>query len=107
MQFVLSCLLYAFIGSFVGLVVHIINGAVHHKIVFNRTYVTTVLRNFARISLVWLLAVLVTATGISLIPHSFLVSIGAEKKFLEDLVFYLYAFAAFDFTHAQVVEKKS
>jgi hypothetical protein len=43
------------------------------------------------------LATLLTGLFIVIIPNAFLKSIGVEVEFFHQLVFYLFAFAAFDF----------
>jgi uncharacterized membrane protein len=97
MPFILSCLFYSFIGCLTGFFSHIFNGLIQKHITFDAQYILKTLFNFFKILAVMTLATLLTGLFIILIPTSFLKSIGVELEFFHQLVFYLFAFAAFDF----------
>lgn len=97
---------YAFIGSVLGIAAHLFNGVVQEHIHFNTIYVLKLIYNFLKLSLVLILTVVCSSFIILMIPNYFLLSIGTDSEFLHHLVYYLYAFAAFDFTLEHVVEKK-
>ena len=106
MSFVLSCLLYALVGSLIGVVAHLFNGIVQSHIQFNKKYVTSLIINFAKVSFVWIGTVIVTSGFVLLLPDWLLKLAATDQPFLHGLVYYLYAFAAFDFTLKNVVEHK-
>jgi hypothetical protein len=97
MSFLLSCLFYASIGSLTGFFVHIFNGLVQSKIVFNAEFIAKTTRNFAKVIIIMALATLVTGALVLPIAGSFFAVIGTDSTFFHQLLFYLFAFAAFDF----------
>jgi hypothetical protein len=97
MTFLFSCLFYSFIGCLTGFFAHIFNGVIQSKIHFDTKFVFKTIRNFIKVVGVMTLATLATALIILVIPQSFLKSIGTDTPFFHELVFYLFAFAAFDF----------
>jgi hypothetical protein len=97
MTFILSCLFYSFIGSLTGFFAHIFNGLIQSKIIFDSAYIFKTIRNFFKILAIMALATLSTSLIILGIPTSFLSFVGTEVGFFHQLVFYLFAFAAFDF----------
>jgi hypothetical protein len=106
MSFVLGSLLYALLGSIVGMVTHLFNGIAQTHIQFTSRYIKSVVINFLKLSFVWIGTVMITSGLILLIPESLLKNINTDTIFLHGLVYYLYAFAAFDFTLKYVVENK-
>jgi hypothetical protein len=97
MSFILSCLFYSFIGCLTGFFAHIFNGLVQSKVKFDSQYVLKTVRNFFKILAIMTLATLITGLLILIIPTGFLKLIGTDLVFFHELVFYLFAFAAFDF----------
>lgn len=106
MSFVLGSLFYAFLGSVIGLVAHFINGVVQSHIRFDWKYVKGLLTNFVKITVVWVIAIIIVAGVVQSLPESFYMKFGTDKDFMHHLIYYLYAFAAFDFTLDHVIEKK-
>jgi hypothetical protein len=97
MTFLLSSLFYSFIGCLTGFFSHIFNGFIQSKIHFNKDYILKTIFNFFKVFAVMTLATLVTALLILVIPAWFYTLIGSDIPFFHELVFYLFAFAAFDF----------
>jgi hypothetical protein len=97
MPFILSCLFYSFIGCLTGFFSHVFNGLVQKHITFNSEYIFKTVRNFFKILAIMTLATLATALCIVGIPESFLKAVGTDTIFFHEIVFYLFAFAAFDF----------
>jgi hypothetical protein len=97
MPFIFSCLFYSFIGCLTGFFSHIFNGLVQSRNKFDSNYIFKTIGNFFKILAIMTLATLVTAIFILGIPESFLNLIGTDIGFFHQLVFYLFAFAAFDF----------
>ncbi|MBC7406360.1 MAG: hypothetical protein H7230_02740 [Candidatus Parcubacteria bacterium] len=97
MTFVLACLFYSFIGCVTGFFAHIFNGLVQSQIQFDWQYILRTVRGFGRVLSVMSLATLITAILILFVPDSFLAILGTDTMFFRQLVFYLLAFAAFDF----------
>jgi hypothetical protein len=97
MPFILSCLFYSFIGCLTGFFSHIFNGLIQKNIQFNGQYILKTARNFLKILAIMTLATLATALCIVGIPESFLKAVGTDTVFFHEIVFYLFAFAAFDF----------
>jgi TctA family transporter len=97
MTFILSCLFYSFIGCLTGFFAHIFNGLIQKNITFDPSYILKTIGNFIKILAVMILATFVTGLLILIIPSSFLGLIGIDMLFFHQLVFYLFAFAAFDF----------
>jgi hypothetical protein len=106
MSFIAACLLYALVGSLIGVVAHLFNGVVQSHIDFNTKYLKSIVLNFAKVSFVWIGTVILTSGFILLFPDTLLRLINTDQAFLHGLVYYLYAFAAFDFTLKNVVEHK-
>jgi hypothetical protein len=104
MSFILASIFYSFIGCSAGLFTHIFNGIIQTHIHFNRYYLKKVVINFLKVLLVMSLAVLTTASLVVFVPDSFLISLNTDKRFFHDLMYYLLAFAAFDFTLKSVIE---
>lgn len=97
MSFILSCLFYSFIGCLTGFFAHIFNGLIQAKIKFDSGYIIKTIQNFIKILAVMTLASLTTGLFILVIPSSFYTLIGSDMIFFHQLVFYLFAFSAFDF----------
>jgi hypothetical protein len=97
MTFILSCLFYSFIGCLIGFFAHIFNGLIQKHIHFDIDFIRKTTTNFFKILGVMILATLATAIIIIAIPGDFLLLIGSDIAFFHQLVFYLFAFAAFDF----------
>jgi uncharacterized membrane protein len=97
MTFILSCLFYSFIGCLTGFFAHVFNGLVQKHINFDFQYILKTIKNFVKILAIMILATLITGLLILSIPSSFLTLIGTDTVFFHQLVFYLFAFAAFDF----------
>jgi hypothetical protein len=97
MTFILSCLFYSSIGCLTGFFAHIFNGLVQSNIKFDYKYILRIVRNFFKVLAIMTLATLVTGLVILGIPESFLKMLGTDVTFFHELVFYLFAFAAFDF----------
>jgi hypothetical protein len=78
--------------------VHIFNGIVQSKITFDTEFVLKTLTNFFKVLVVMSLATLVIGLFIiMLLPKEFYMLIGTDETFFHQLLFYLLAFAAFDF----------
>ncbi len=97
MTFILSCLFYSFIGSLTGFFVHIFKGVIQTKIIFNAVYIKKTIINFVKVLVIMILATLATGLVILTIPPSVYDVIGGDMDFFHQLLFYLFAFAAFDF----------
>jgi hypothetical protein len=97
MTFVLSCLFYSFIGSLIGFFSHIFNGLIQSKIIFDTNYIFKTAQNFLKVLAIMTLATLSTSLIVVGIPTSFLTLIGTDTVFFHQLLYYLFAFAAFDF----------
>jgi hypothetical protein len=97
MPFILSCLFYSFIGCLTGFFAHVFNGMIQKHIQFDSVFILKTIGNFVKILGVMTLATLATGILILAIPKSFFGLIGTDVVFLHQLVFYLFAFAAFDF----------
>jgi hypothetical protein len=97
MPFILSCLFYSFIGCLTGFFSHIFNSLIQKHIKFDPQYILKTLINFFKILGVMTLATLFTGLLILAIPNRFFGLIGTDVVFFHQLVFYLFAFAAFDF----------
>jgi hypothetical protein len=97
MTFLLSCLFYSIIGCVIGFFVHIFNGLIQTKIKFDSEYIKMTILNFAKTVLIMSLTTLCFAFIILIIPNSFYSLISLDESFLHQLVFYLFAFASFDF----------
>jgi hypothetical protein len=97
MTFILSCLFYSFIGCLTGFFSHIFNGLIQQHIKFDSVFILKTIFNFFKILGVMTLATLATAVLIIGIPNSFFGLIGVDVVFFHQLLFYLFAFAAFDF----------
>jgi hypothetical protein len=97
MPFILSCLFYSFIGCLTGFFAHVFNGVIQKHIQFDSVFVFKTIGNFIKIFSVMTLATLITGILILAIPNGFFNLIGTDVIFFHQLVFYLFAFAAFDF----------
>jgi hypothetical protein len=97
MTFIFACLFYSFIGCLTGFFAHIFNGLIQSKIQFDAKYIFKTVFNFFKILAIMILASLFSGLFILILPVSFLKLIGVEIEFFHQLVFYLFAFAAFDF----------
>jgi hypothetical protein len=97
MTFIFSCLFYSFIGCITGFFSHIFNGLIQKHIKFDTQYVLKTVFNFFKILGIMTFATLLTGLFIISVPGTFLKYIGVEVDFFHQLVFYLFAFAAFDF----------
>ena len=97
MPFILSCLFYSLIGCLTGFFSHIFNGLIQSKITFDSQFVLKTTGNFFKVLVIMTLATLATALCIVGIPESFLKLVGTDTAFFHEIVFYLFAFAAFDF----------
>ena len=104
MSFILSCIFYAFIGSITGLIAHTLNSLVQEHVTVNAHFLKTLVWSYAKVVFVLATAVILSALFIVFVPESFLENIGTNKVFLHELVYFLYSFAAFDFTLKHVVE---
>jgi hypothetical protein len=96
-SFLLSCLLYATIGSILGFFVHIIDGIIAADIHFDAEFILKTTINFTKVLFVMSFTSLLCGALVLTIPTQFLESIQTDSKFMKDLIFYLLAFAAFDF----------
>jgi hypothetical protein len=97
MPFIPSCLFYSFIGCLTGFFAHVFNGMIQKHIQFDSAFILKTIGNFVKILGVMTLATLATGILILAIPNSFFGLIGTDVVFFHQLVFYLFAFAAFDF----------
>jgi hypothetical protein len=97
MPFILSCLFYSFIGCLTGFFSHIFNGLIQKNIKFDSEFILKTISNFIKVLGIMILATLATALCIVGIPESFLKLVGTDTVFFHEIVFYLFAFAAFDF----------
>jgi hypothetical protein len=97
MNFILSCLFCCLIGSFTGFFAHLFYGFIHHDIQFNWEYIRTTIFNFLKVVFTMTMATLLIAIIILVIPDKFYPSIGLEMGFIHQLIYYLLAFAAFDY----------
>lgn len=97
MTFILSCLFYSFIGCLAGFFSHVFNGLLSKDVNFNRVFINKTLRNFIRILGVMTLATFLLSIIILGIPESFFTFLGSDIIFFHQLLYYLLAFAAFDF----------
>jgi uncharacterized membrane protein len=104
MSFILASFLYSFVGCLAGLFTHIFNGIIQEHIHFNRHYIRKIFFNFVKVFGVMFFAVLSTALFVLIIPDSLLKSLSTDTAFLHQLMYYLLAFAAFDFTLKSVIE---
>jgi hypothetical protein len=75
----------------------VFNGLIQKYIKFDSAFVLKTIVNFFKILGVMTLATFATAVLILGIPSSFFVLIGVDVVFFHQLLFYLLAFAAFDF----------
>jgi hypothetical protein len=80
-----------------GFFVHIFNGIAQSKVHFNQKYILKTIINFFKTLFVMGTTSLIIGTIVLLTPEKVLISIGTDKLFLEQIVFYLFAFASFDF----------
>jgi ABC-type transporter Mla maintaining outer membrane lipid asymmetry permease subunit MlaE len=80
-----------------GFFVHIFNGVAQSKVHFNQKYILKTVFNFFKTLFVMGTTSLIIGTIVLLTPEKILISIGTDKLFLEQIVFYLFAFASFDF----------
>lgn len=97
MPFIFSCLFYSFIACLTGFFAHVFNGMIQKHIQFDSEFILKTIGNFVKILGVMTLATLTTGILILAIPNSFFNLIGTDVIFFHQLVFYLFAFAAFDF----------
>jgi hypothetical protein len=97
MTFLLSSLFYSSIGCLTGFFVHIFNGIIQSKITFDLKYILKTISNFFKVLVVMSLATLIIGILIIAVPLEFFSMIGTDQLFLHQLLFYLLAFAAFDF----------
>ena len=97
MSFLITCIFYAFIGCTCGFFVHIFNGLIQTKIQFDAEYIRMTFFNFLKTIFIMTLSSIFVAMIIIIIPNSFYNLIGVEMVFLQQLMFYLIAFASFDF----------
>jgi hypothetical protein len=91
MTFIIACLYYSFIGSCIGFFVHIFNGLIQTRIKFNLTFVKKTTINFTKTLAVMLASTLSMGLVILILPSP------QDIEFYHQLVFYLFAFASFDF----------
>ena len=80
-----------------GFFAHIFNGVVQTTIEFNSEFLRKTIANFSKTMLIMILASSVTALFVLIIPDILLIFLETDKLFLHQLVFYLFAFASFDF----------
>jgi hypothetical protein len=80
-----------------GFFVHIFNGIVQSKVHFNQKYIVKTIINFFKTLFVMGTTSLILGTILLLTPEKVLNSIVTDKEFLDQLIFYLFAFASFDF----------
>jgi hypothetical protein len=80
-----------------GFFVHIFNGIVQSKVHFNQKYIVKTIINFFKTLFVMGTTSLILGTILLLTPEKVLNSIVTDKTFLDQLIFYLFAFASFDF----------
>lgn len=97
MPFIISCLLFSFIGSLAGFLAHIFNGLIQTHITFDLKYILKTIHKFIKVLIVMGSSTLIISTLILILPNAFLVNINTNQEFLHQLVYYLFAFAAFDF----------
>jgi hypothetical protein len=97
MTFLISSLFYSSIGCLTGFFVHIFNGLIQSKITFDTQYLHKTLMNFFKVLGVMSLATVVIGLLVIALPKEFFNMLGTEELFLHQLLFYLLAFAAFDF----------
>jgi hypothetical protein len=90
-------LFYSSIGCLTGFFAHIFNGVVQSQIHFNSKFVIMTIRNFGKVIVIMTLATLLGSLIVLGVPDSFLRFIGSDKEFFHQLLYYLFAFAAFDF----------
>jgi hypothetical protein len=89
MDFIISSSLYSLLGLLLGFFTHLFYGIVQSSITFDKAYVLQLIKSLLLLCLVF--------GGINLIMIPF-VEIFSKIEFTKDLIYYLMAFAAFDFT---------
>ena len=97
MSFILSCLLFSFIGSFAGFLAHIFNGLIQTHIAFDLKYISKTVHKFIKVLIVMGSSTLIISLLILILPDTLFTYINSDEEFLHQLVYYLFAFAAFDF----------
>ena len=102
-SFLIASFFYSLIGVIVGLFAHLVNGVVQHDIKFNVQYVWLLIKNVSKIIIVFFGASLAISLLISAVPTSFLNMLHTDMTFMHQLIYYLLAFAGFDFTLVHVV----
>jgi hypothetical protein len=80
-----------------GFFVHIFNGIAQSKVHFDQKYILKTIINFFKTLFVMGTTSLILGTILLLTPEKVLNSIVTDKIFLDQLIFYLFAFASFDF----------
>jgi hypothetical protein len=90
MEIVLNSLLYSFLGLGIGFFTHLFFGLIQSSIVFDKRYLKSLLSSFLKLCVVFLLV------NVMLIPFAIFMPV---SEFTTDLIYYLMAFAGFDFTY--------
>jgi hypothetical protein len=91
MNFLIACSFYSFIGCLIGFFVHIFNGLVQTKVKFDLNYIKKTIFNFIKTLIIMLATTLCITLFIGFLSKN------QDEEFLHQLVFYLFAFASFDF----------
>lgn len=89
MDFIISSSLYSLLGLLLGFLTHLFYGVVQSSITFDKRYVLLLIKSLFLLSLVF------GGINLAMIPF---IEILSRSEFTKDLVYYLMAFAAFDFT---------
>ena len=89
MDFILNSSFYSLLGLLLGFFTHLFYGIVQSSITFDRHYVTQLFKSSLLLTLVF------GMVNVIMIPFASSLS---TSEFSKDLVYYLMAFAAFDFT---------
>jgi hypothetical protein len=105
MTFLLGCLFFGFLGTLFGFLVHIFNAVLSADITFDRQYGSRLLGNFCRVILVMSLSTGCMVLLANLFTPIILGFIGLDLVFWYELMYYLVAFAAFDFGLASGTHK--
>ena len=89
MNFIINSSLYSLLGLVLGFLTHLFYGIVQSSITFDQRYILLLLKSLFLLTLVF--------GGVNIVMIPF-VEILSKEDFTKDLVYYLMAFAAFDFT---------
>jgi hypothetical protein len=102
--FLMRILVFVIIGSIIGVATHLFNGIVQSDVSVNKHFLQTLTHNYFKIILVLMLSVCTVGVLIAIFPFHNIGVDAATLDILHQVVFYLYAFGAYDFTQTHVVK---